>query len=52
MTVGGGICFGPLLTSIIARWFGYVATFYIFAGYILVFGLGSMMFVPSRVNVA
>lgn len=50
MTVGGGICFGPLMAAIIARWFTYVTTFYFFAAYIFVFGLGSMLFVPSRVN--
>ena len=50
MTVGGGICFGPLMASVVARWFSYVTTFYFFAAYIFVFGIGSMLFVPSRVN--
>ena len=50
MSVGGGICFGPLMASLIARWFTYVQTFYFFAAYIFVFGIASMYFVPSRVN--
>lgn len=50
MSVGAGICFGPLIASLVSRWLNYVQTFYFFASYMLAFGMLAVFFVPAKIN--
>jgi hypothetical protein len=50
MSMGAGLCLGPMIGSLVFRWLNYVDTFYFFTVYILVIGLTSVYMIPSRVN--
>ena len=50
MALGLGLTMGPVIGSILYRWLYYAGTFYFFTAFILVFGMTSVFFVPSRIN--
>lgn len=50
MSMGAGLCLGPLIGSLVFRWLNYVDTFYFFTAYMFIFGLTSVVFIPSKVN--
>lgn len=47
---GIGCTMGPLIGSLVYAFLNYVDTFYFFSVYILVIGLISVVFIPSRDN--
>ncbi len=50
MSLGAGLCLGPLMGSIVFRYFNYIDTFYLFTAYIFIIGMISVFVIPSRVN--
>lgn len=50
MSMGAGLCFGPLIGSLVYNFLNYVNTFYFFTAYMLIFGTFAVWFIPSRVN--
>lgn len=48
--MGAGLCFGPLIGSLVYNWLNYVQTFYFFAAYMLTFGAITAYFIPAHVN--
>jgi MFS family permease len=50
MSMGAGLCFGPVIGSLVFRWLNYVQTFYFFTIYMFFFGLLTVFFIPSKVN--
>jgi MFS family permease len=50
MSMGAGLCLGPLFGSLVFRWLDYLYTFYFFTLYILVIGLSAVWVLPKRVN--
>jgi len=50
MALSFGMMMGPVISSVVYPHLGYSGTFYFFAGFILVFGLLPLFFVPARLN--
>jgi MFS family permease len=50
MALAFGMMMGPVISTAVYPYFGYSGTFYFFAVFIFVFGLGPLFFVPSRIN--
>jgi len=50
MANGMGCSFGPMIGSVIYAYMDYVDTFYFFTAYVFVLGMGSVVFMPSRIN--
>ena len=50
MACGAGCAFGPLLGSVVYIFFNYIDTFYFFTVYVVIFGLGAVFMIPSRIN--
>ena len=50
MSIGAGLCMGPLIGAIVYRYVSYTGTFVVFAGLILVFGLLTTFMIPQRLN--
>jgi len=48
--MGIGLTLGPLMSSAVYGVLGYANTFYYFAVFILVFGFGSVLFMPARID--
>jgi hypothetical protein len=48
--MGFGLTLGPLLSSAVYGSLGYTNTFYFYAGFMAFFGLGSTLFMPSRLD--
>jgi MFS transporter, DHA1 family, multidrug resistance protein len=50
MSLGAGLCLGPLMGSVVFRYFNYLDTFYLFTAYIFIIGIASVSIIPKRVN--
>ena len=50
MAMGGGLAFGPVITSLLMRFLNYDQVFYVFGLYLFVLGLPVIYMVPARCN--
>ena len=51
MSLGAGLCLGPMFGALVFRFLSYVDTFLFFSAYILIVGLISVTVLPDRVNI-
>ncbi len=51
MSIGAGLCLGPMIGALVFRYLNYVDTFYFFTAYILIIGLVSVYVLPARINI-
>jgi hypothetical protein len=50
MAMGIGMTLGPVMSSAIYSFAGYSNTFFFYALFISIFGIGSACFIPSRID--
>ena len=50
MSMGIGLFMGPVISTIVFRWFGYTGTFMFFAAIIAATGLPTAMSIPRRLD--
>ena len=50
LALGFGLLMGPVISTIVARWFKYIGTLFFFAVVILIIGLICSAILPERLN--
>lgn len=51
MADGAGCILGPLIGSLVYRYFNYVNTMFFFTAYITILGLTAVFYIPARLNI-